>query len=168
MNCAAPKDGKEEQTGGRRVVVFAYGNTLRGDDGLGSAVGERLEKMVNDPRVRVEIHHQLAPELADDLKDASLAVFIDANVNLPAGQIELGAVAAESEESQSPLGHHLGPPQLLALARLLGNNHLTAWQASIGPARMDIGEELSPAVIAAVPKLARRIEKLIVEHLDGM
>jgi hydrogenase maturation protease len=168
MNCAAPKDGKEKQKGGRRVVVFAYGNTLRGDDGVGPAVGERLERMINDARVRVEIHHQLSPELADDLMDASLAVFVDADVNLAVGQIELGAVAAESEESQSPLGHHLGPPQLLALARLLGVGNVTAWQASIGPAQMDIGEQLSPAVIAAVPKLAGRIEMLIVEHLNGI
>ena len=61
------------------ALVIGYGNTLRGDDGIGPAVAEAVAAL-GLPGVRVIVAHQLTPELAADLADAQLVVFVDAAV----------------------------------------------------------------------------------------
>ena len=53
------------------VLVVGYGNSLRGDDGIGWHAARLL---TDDPRLtgaRVLTHHQLAPELAEALYGAT-------------------------------------------------------------------------------------------------
>ena len=60
------------------VLVVGYGNSLRGDDGIGWHAAGLL---VTDPRLagaRVLAQHQLVPELAADISQASLVVLVDA------------------------------------------------------------------------------------------
>ena len=59
------------------VLVIGYGNTLRGDDGIGPAVAGEIDRLAV-PGVRVIVVHQLTPELAADLAACRRAVFIDA------------------------------------------------------------------------------------------
>jgi hydrogenase maturation protease len=63
---------------GAGVLVVGYGNSLRGDDGVGWHAAGRLAA---DPRLagaRVLARHQLTPELAVDVAQASLVVLVDA------------------------------------------------------------------------------------------
>src|SRR5262245_41264787 len=62
------------------VLVIGYGNTLRGEDGIGPAVAEEVAAR-GLPGVRVIVAHQLTPELAADIADARLVVFVDAAVS---------------------------------------------------------------------------------------
>jgi len=67
-----------------RVVVIGYGNPSRGDDGLGPALLERLERLAPSVGegcgVEVLGDFQLQVEHALDLEDRGLALFVDASV----------------------------------------------------------------------------------------
>ena len=62
------------------LLVIGYGNTLRGDDGVGPRVAEAVEKL-NLPGVRTLVCQQLSPEHADPISRVRKVVFVDAIVN---------------------------------------------------------------------------------------
>ncbi len=59
-------------------LVIGIGNPTRSDDGAGHAVVFGLSRLVPDGTYRAV--HQLTPDLAEDLAEASLVVFVDASV----------------------------------------------------------------------------------------
>lgn len=56
------------------VLVIAYGNPLRSDDGTGLALAERLVQYWQSCRIVVEqiVLQQLVPEVAADIADTSV------------------------------------------------------------------------------------------------
>ena len=74
------------------VLVVGYGNPLRGDDGVGWRVAERLAADQRLDGAAVLQRHQLTPELALDISAVSLVVFIDASRDLPPGSVDVGRV----------------------------------------------------------------------------
>ena len=56
-----------------QVLIVGYGNPLRCDDGLGWCAAEALSRSLPFPETEIVICHQLAPELADNLRYADLA-----------------------------------------------------------------------------------------------
>ncbi len=82
--------------------------------------------------------HQLTPELAERLAAVDLAVFIDASVGVPPGDVavvRLGAGAA----GQGGLVHHVDPAQLLVLARQLYGRAPEAFLVTVGAASTELG-----------------------------
>ena len=59
------------------VLVIGYGNTLRGDDGVGPRVVEAIGTL-GLPGVRTLICPLLTPELADPISRAEKVIFVDA------------------------------------------------------------------------------------------
>ncbi len=59
-----------------RILVIGYGNPLRGDDGFGVYVAERLHHEGVGEQVTLMTRHLLAPELAEDLSEAEFVLFI--------------------------------------------------------------------------------------------
>ena len=57
---------KSPTAASRDFLVIGYGNTLRGDDGVGPRVAEAIEKL-NLPGVRTLVCQQLSPEHADPI-----------------------------------------------------------------------------------------------------
>lgn len=47
------------------MLIIAYGNLLRGDDGLASRAADELAQKVEPSKVEILQRHQLAPELAE-------------------------------------------------------------------------------------------------------
>lgn len=60
------------------VLILAYGNPLRRDDGVGWVIGERLAEMLREDVADVRVLHQLTPELAEPISRAGAVIFIDA------------------------------------------------------------------------------------------
>ena len=74
------------------VLVIGYGNSLRGDDGVGPRVAELAAA---DPRLAgavVAAHHQLTPELALDMSAARLVVLVDATTDAAPGVVAVRRV----------------------------------------------------------------------------
>ena len=157
-----------------RVLVIGYGNSLRSDDGVGWHVAMRL---CDDPRLtacEVLARHQLTPELALDLGEASLVILIDADVGVAPGAISVRRLTGEPGArngargmgtiDRSPSTHHVDAGELLALAGELGGHVPEAVVIGVGVADLELGESLSPAVGAALPDVADLVLGLVADH----
>lgn len=158
----------------RRVLVIGFGNTLRRDDGAG-VVAARL--LAADARlaaddVVVREAYQLLPEMALDLGEATLAVFVDADARGLPGSVEirqidpLSAARTDADARGEPgaSSHHVGAGELVALAAELTGHAPRAVAIGIGVADLELGEGLSPAVEAALPRVVEIVARLVAEH----
>jgi hydrogenase maturation protease len=121
------------------VLVIGYGNPLRGDDGIGPAVAEGVAAL-GLPRVRTIAAHQLTPELAADLTDAKLVIFVDAAVGTdPVAAVRLDGPAT----TPSALTHAVDPRGLVALARAVYGQAPEAWLVTAAGSDFDFRNGLS-------------------------
>jgi hydrogenase maturation protease len=146
-----------------RPLVVGYGNSLRGDDGIGAFVGALLASDSEFSDADVVSVHQLTPELADDFARASRIVLIDAAVNgRPAGAVEVVPVSPAGQPS-SVLTHHVDARVLLALTAELYGVAPPAVVVTVSLAQTDLGEHLSHAMTAALPEIIETVSQLIRE-----
>lgn len=139
---------------GRRrcgVLVIGYGNDLRGDDGAGLSVAQRLAEVGRAARV-VGVR-QLVPELAVDIAAAACVVFVDvyaandAQLSLRIERIErIDGVAgvADGEHAAPILAHRVAPAALLALAARLYRAYPDAWLLAVPAFDFALGATISP------------------------
>lgn len=138
------------------VLVIGYGNTLRGDDGIGPAVAEGVAAL-GLPGVRVLVVHQLTPELAADLADSRLAIFVDAAVS---GE-PVAVVRLNAEPTGSAMTHFADPRGLLALARIAYDRSPDAWLVTAAGADFGFCEGLSPVGWENARTARGHVERLI-------
>jgi len=120
-------------------LVIGYGNTLRGDDGVGPRLIAELEKR-NLPGVTPIARALLTPELADPVSCASKVIFADAAVDAPR---ETQLRRLEPAKSSQIMAHAASPDQILALARDLYGRAPQAWWLTIPAEDLSFGEEFS-------------------------
>jgi len=144
-----------------RCLILACGNTLRGDDGVGPWLAAWAEsKFVAQPDVRIISRHQWTPDLAEDISQSQAVLFIDSSIESAPGSIRI--VEVEPSAAQGLATHHLGAPELLALARdLFGSAPQHAFLLTIGAASTELGEEFSDPVKSALPKACSELEERI-------
>lgn len=143
-----------------RVLIIAYGNPLRSDDGVAWRAADELEKQITGGDVEVRRCHQLSPELAESASRFEGVIFIDAAA---AGEGQPGEVRC------APIGlpegrvfsHHLSPASLIALARQLYGATPRGFSVTLTGKCFDHGEALSAAVAAALPALVARVQVLV-------
>jgi hydrogenase maturation protease len=99
----------------QRVLVLAYGNPGRRDDGLGPALAAALEEL-HLPNVRIDVDYQLTVEDAAAIAAHDVVVFVDADCR-GAEPFSWQAVAPGASASFS--SHSVSPPGVLSLAREL-------------------------------------------------
>ena len=138
------------------VLVIGYGNTLRGDDGIGPAVAAEVAAL-GLPGVRVVVAHQLTPELAADLADVRLAVFVDAAVGGP----PVTADRLDPAAAPGAMTHAADPRGLLALCALAYGRCPEAWLVTAAGADFDLRDGLSATGRANARAARGRIESLI-------
>lgn len=156
------------------MLIIGFGNTLRRDDGAGAAAARLLAR---DPRIAggdVEVleRYQLLPEMALDIAEVSLVIFVDADVRGLPGSIELhdidpATAARHDADARGVPGassHHVGGGELVALAAALTNRAPRAVAIGIGVVDLELGEGLSPAVEAALPRVADIVARLVADH----
>ncbi len=146
-----------------RILVVGYGNALRTDDGLGWHIAERL---VDDDRldgVEVLRCHQLTPELAFDVSDSALVVLVDASTGSAAGTFTIDGVE-RAGGAATTWSHHLSPSSLVALAHDLYGRSAEVVAVSCGVQSLDVGDQLSPVVAAALPRMVDAIVELVASH----
>ena len=124
------------------TLVIGYGNPLRSDD----AAGLHVARAVDGPQFRVIETYQLTPELAEDISTYRRVIFVDCDVELAPGEVRVSTV----EPTVHADTHLQTPGDLLRLARDLYGASPLALLVGIGPATMELGETLSPAVAEAV------------------
>jgi hydrogenase maturation protease len=150
---------------GERVLVVGYGNSLRGDDGIGwHAAGQ----MAGDPRLagaEVLARHQLTPELATEVSRASLVVLVDASVDGGApGSVSVRCIQPRGDPPPLAWSHHLDPAALAGLAGALYETAPPMVVVSVAGASLAVGDRLSPALQRALPRVVETVARVVEEH----
>lgn len=136
------------------VLVFACGNPLREDDGVGWRLAEALEV----PNADVRKVQQLDPELAVDVCNADGVVFLDARTGDDPGRVSLKPVIPRAAGASS---HHLSPEALLLYAERLYGRAPRALCLTVAGERFGHGEGLSPKVERALPGAVRQLRAVL-------
>jgi hydrogenase maturation protease len=135
------------------LLVIGYGNTLRGDDGVGPRVAEAVGNL-RLPGVHTLICALLTPELADPISRAGKVIFVDAAVDAPE---EVQWRRLQPNKSSQLMAHAADPHTLLALARDVFGRAPEAWWLTIPAVDLGFHEEFSPKVqrgfVEAVEKI---------------
>ncbi|HWR54277.1 MAG TPA: hydrogenase maturation protease [Bryobacteraceae bacterium] len=100
----------------------------------------------------------MTPELAPDVAEADLVIFIDASCDNGPGEVASRRVVSERSPSNSSFSHQLTPEVLLAFAERLYGTCPEAILLSVGAASFEFGEGLSEVVQAAIPDLLARVQ----------
>jgi len=140
------------------VLVVAWGNPLREDDGVAWHVLETLRRLrprPGRPALRLRHAHQLAPELADPVSRAAGVVFVDARRDGTPGEVRCERV--RPAVGQNPLAHSLSPQALLLYAEALYGRAPQAVVVSVAGERFGMGEELSATVRRSIPRATRTV-----------
>lgn len=147
-----------------RVLIIAYGNPLRSDDGVAWRAAEALRQTLSSNEIVIACLHQLAPELAETVSRFAYIIFIDA-VSSPEsipGEIRVEELGSKTPaDSASRFSHALSPHAVIRLAETLYGAKPRAFAVTVAGEKFDHGEELSAAVASALPHLVARIEALV-------
>lgn len=134
------------------VLILGYGNTLRGDDALGIHAAHALHDFYcNDGGVRVLATSQLTFDLAEDISQARLVIFVDAAEAGVPGEIHSEKVQPAEEKVR--FTHHWTPRTLLTLSKQLYGRAPTAVSLTMAVASTEVGVGLSSEVGKRLPEL---------------
>jgi hydrogenase maturation protease len=140
----------------RDFLVIGYGNTLRGDDGVGPRVAEAIEQLAL-PGVRTLVCPMLTPELADPIARAHTVIFVDAAVDAPQ-EVQLRKL--EPNETSQLMAHAADPRTMLALSRDVFGHTPQAWWLTIPAEQMEFCEELSGRTQEGFAEAVKKIRQL--------
>lgn len=155
-----------------KILIAGVGNLLRGDDGFGVRVAQRLEKSLLPEGVRVVEIGISGMSLVQELMDRyDACVIVDAvkrqglpgtlytlqpTIDFPEGE------DAEALHRELVDMHYAEPSQALRLAGALGIRPKAVYIVGCQPEEVDeLTENLSPPVERAVEKAVQMIAELI-------
>ena|SRR5208337_1991714 len=148
-----------------KVLIVAYGNPLRSDDGVGWIVADELHRTLASPEVEVVRLQQLLPEVAESVSRAETVIFVDASRDGEPGEICCQPVAAPSTKVQ--FSHQLSPAEVLGLACQLYGTTPQSFCVTLAGESFEHGEGLSQRVAARLPLLAAEVEQLTKQIISG-
>jgi hydrogenase maturation protease len=136
-----------------KTVVIGVGNALRGDDGAGIAVAQRLHGLACDEE---------PSRLIEAWEGAGAAILVDSVVSgAPPGTLHRFDASTEPIPARALRSstHAIGLAETIELARALGKLPARVVVYGIEGASFDAGAALSPDVEAAVSRLVETIEE---------
>ncbi len=147
-----------------QTLVVGYGNTLRGDDGVGYWVAEQVAAW-NLPEVTTIACHQLTPELAANLAECDRVIFVDAT--LPGTQTEVKWRSLSPSDTTTLDAHRSDPAELLRLAVQLYDAAPSAQHLLLPTAEMDFSETLSAIAQAGLDDALPQLRKRLTEDIQA-
>jgi hydrogenase maturation protease len=142
------------------VLVVGYGNPLRGDDGIGWHAARRL---ATDPRLagaQVLTHHQLVPELAEEVSRAALVVLVDASTQGDPGSVSVRQIGPPSA-TPTTWSHHLDPETLAGLAKTLYGSVPPMVLVSVAAGSLADGDRLSSTLQQVLPEIVETVAGVV-------
>jgi hydrogenase maturation protease len=138
------------------VVVLAWGNEARGDDGIGPALAAHVA--ANWPSAALVVDDQLQIEHALDLRDRSLALFIDAGHGTPA-PYRFYETSARSGLTHT--SHALTPEAVLDVAARIGVTAPRAFVLCIRGECWGLGDAMSGEAEARLESARTLVDRLL-------
>ncbi len=142
----------------RDVRVIGVGNTLMGDDGVGSVVARAVADRVPDD-VTVIVGETAGMQLAPHFMEADAVIVVDAidARDEPGAVFRFDPDDVEATRMRSNTSHGIGLPYLVTSARMAGHYpEVVVFAVQVGDVRPQ-ADTLSPAVAAAVPEVVRLV-----------
>jgi hydrogenase maturation protease len=148
------------------VLIVAYGNPMRSDDGIAWHAADALAPKFPEPDIEILRLHQLTPEVADTVCNFRAVIFVDAascdGIQNKPGTIRLEEIRGGTSEP-ARFSHVLSPKKVLDLALQLYGANPRAFVITAAGENFGHGDSLSAAVASALPELVARIGRLIKE-----
>lgn len=138
------------------ILLIAYGNPLRQDDGAGLRLAEQMAGrwQATGTPVRQVTVQQLAPEVALEIAapGVTAVVFVDTRLAAASDAVVEITPLAPPDAATPSVGHHFQPDVLLAYAALLLDARPAppAWLVTVPGVSFDHGEGLSQPASAAI------------------
>jgi len=149
-----------------KLLVLGIGNVLMGDEGVGVHVVRHLEK--EDVPVGVELLDGGTGSflLLDPMQLARKVILIDATLDAnPPGTVRRLAPRFSTDYPRTLAAHDIGLKDLLDAFYLLGHNvDVVLFAVSIAPLQ-ELELDMSPELVAQVPKIAAMVKDEIVNSL---
>ncbi|MFC2111967.1 hydrogenase maturation protease [Bacteroidota bacterium] len=128
----------------RSILVYAYGNPGRQDDGLGNCLVDALKPWLDEQgfdHVAVDSNFQLNIEDADNIREKDVVVFVDASIeDIEDYQLDV----VEPSEGRSEFTMHAASPAfILALCIKLYNKYPETYLLQIRGYEWEFEEGLS-------------------------
>lgn len=146
------------------ILIIAYGNSLRRDDGAGLSLGRMLESALRrrGRKVKRISLHQLDPEvsLAVAEEDVTAVVFADTRAAFDNDNLSLHVERVDGDAAKPLVVHHMGPSAVMAYASLLYGKAPPAWTLTVPGLDFDHGEGFSRATRTALENLASFLDAL--------
>jgi hydrogenase maturation protease len=142
---------------GERLVI-GYGSDLRGDDAAGRLAAEAVAAWAL-PGVRVLSVHQLTPDLAGPVAEASLVLFLDAHAAVDRPRPRIRRLAPTLRGAH--LGHHGGPRAVLAWSALAGGRAPAAYWVTIPAHTFALGAAISARTHVMIQDMLPAIRRLL-------
>ncbi|MDJ0651213.1 MAG: hydrogenase maturation protease [Xenococcaceae cyanobacterium MO_188.B19] len=144
-----------------KSLIIGYGNSLRSDDGIGVRVAEIVADW-HLPAVRSLCLHQLTPELAADLAEVDLAIFVDAGETPDTDTVKLHSLKPlDSTELRS---HFSDPRAILSLTQAIYGKCPPAWWVIVPGVDFQLGDRLSPVAQEGISQALIHIKNLIYDN----
>jgi hydrogenase maturation protease len=146
-----------------RVLLFACGNTFRGDDGVGWCLGQAVRQQPPCSGLTVILTRQLLPEHAQAVSAAETVVFIDCDASTAPGTVSTLPVRP-AEQLPHTLSHRLDPASLLKLSLdLYTRTPARSLLITVGGQSFEWTDRLSRTVKAAIPKALEEIRMALLQ-----
>lgn len=152
-----------------RVVVFACGDPLRGDDSVAPLACKSLPPETL-ARADVKLVGALEAEYLVSLPAGTCAVIVDAVVGPPPGEIvemSLAEMSGRAEKVVTTSTHQLPLDQVVAISQLLRDQPVVGRFVGVGIEAVAIGEEPTASVEASVPALRDAVARAVAELDPG-
>jgi hydrogenase maturation protease len=149
------------------VVVIGLGNPLMGDDGLGLAALDRLDRGWDPgPGVVLVDGGTWGMNLLPMIEDAGRLVLLDAidTGTTPGTLVELDRPQIPRYLATKISPHQVDLRDVLALAELRRTLPDDTVAVGLQPARVALGDTLSSVVAAALPTLVERVAQMLAER----
>jgi hydrogenase maturation protease len=152
-----------------QILIVAYGNPLRCDDGVAWRAADALENRFSS-EIEIVRLHQLTPELADAVRNFGTVIFVDAascdGSHDKPGTIRLEEIRGGTSEP-ARFSHVLSPKKILDLVLQLYGESPRAFVITVTGENFGHGESLSAPVASALPELIARIERSVENSNPG-
>jgi hydrogenase maturation protease len=146
------------------VVVIAVGNPFRGDDGAGIAVAAALRRLGVPERCVVESDGEPA-RMVEAWAGADVAIVVVAvrSGRVPVGDVHRLVVRDGGVSLRPGAGgsHGMGPGDAVELGEAVGRLPGRLLVYAIEGERFGLGDDLTPAVAAAIEQVAGELAALV-------